>query len=134
MHSAPEYSIWAGIKQRCFNPKGTAFHDYGGRGISVCDRWVESFENFYADMGPRPSPRHSVERQDVDGNYEPDNCFWATPDVQARNKRGTKWKRVLLMLAGDQAGEVARMVSANVPDAVIAEHVARVYRPVSEAA
>jgi hypothetical protein len=134
MWKSVEYRIWAGIKQRCLNPKGTAYHDYGGRGIRVCERWASSFENFYADMGARPTPRHSIERKNVNGDYRPDNCFWATPDVQARNKRGWKWKRILLLLAGDQADEVARMVAANVSDAEIAAHIARVYKPKAEAA
>lgn len=128
MWKAPEYSIWAGMKQRCYNPKGTAYHDYGARGIRVCERWQE-FQNFFADMGPRPSPRHSVERRDVNGDYEPDNCFWATPDVQARNKRDNKWKRIALLLAGDQAATVEAMFTANEPDELIAQHIARVYRP-----
>jgi hypothetical protein len=129
MHKAPEYRIWSGIKQRCLNPKGTAFHDYGGRGIRVCERWAASFENFFADMGPRPSPRHSVERREVNGDYEPGNCFWATPDIQARNKRGSKWKRIVLLLASHEAETVARMVEANVPDEIISSHIARVYFP-----
>lgn len=134
MWNSPEYRIWSGIKQRCLNPKGTAFHDYGGRGIRICERWADSFENFFADIGPRPSSRHSVERREVNGDYEPGNCFWATPDVQARNKRGNKWKRIVLLLAGDRAAEIEEMVAANCPDADVCSHIARVYKPLERAA
>jgi hypothetical protein len=83
----PEYAIWNQIKQRCRNPNATRFSDYGGRGINVCERWAESFEAFYADMGPRPSSKHSIDRTNNDGNYEPGNCRWATGSQQAFNRR-----------------------------------------------
>jgi hypothetical protein len=81
-----EYTSWAGVKSRCFNQKEKAYPNYGGRGITVCERWRNSFENFLADMGPRPSQKHSVDRIDVNGNYEPSNCRWATATQQARNR------------------------------------------------
>lgn len=84
---APEYQAWAAMLRRCYTTTRADYENYGGRGISVCDRWRESFENFYADMGPRPSPKHSLDRINNDGNYEPSNCRWTTPDVQARNTR-----------------------------------------------
>ena len=88
VNNHPLYAAWSGMVNRCTNPNNTSYHLYGGRGIAVCDRWVESFENFLADMGPRPSPRHSIDRfPDNDGNYEPANCRWATPKQQGRNVR-----------------------------------------------
>lgn len=81
------YKSWCGIKDRCCNPKNSRWSDYGGRGISVCERWRASFENFLADMGDCP-PGYSIDRYpDVDGNYEPGNCRWATDDEQRTNKR-----------------------------------------------
>ncbi len=82
-----EYKSWAALKQRCLNPDDAAFRHYGERGIKVCERWRDSFENFYADMGPRPSPKHSIDRINNDGNYEPGNCRWATASEQVKNRR-----------------------------------------------
>lgn len=84
---APEYYVWSSLKQRCLNPNVRNWSDYGGRGIKVCDRWKVSFEAFYADMGPRPSPHHSIDRLDNDGDYEPSNCCWRELGGQVRNRR-----------------------------------------------
>lgn len=81
----PEYQIWKGIINRLTLTYIPAFPSYGGRGISMCERWWD-FSNFIADMGPRPSKKHSIDRIDVNGNYEPSNCRWVTWDVQAHNR------------------------------------------------
>lgn len=91
MTDSPEYNIWCGIKTRCNNQNNPAYRWYGARGITVCDRWMESFENFLADMGRRPTARHSVDRIENNLGYSADNCRWANPLEQAQNKRrGTK--------------------------------------------
>lgn len=82
----PIYKIWSGMHQRCSNPKSTAFKNYGGRGIAVCEQW-DTFQNFLYDMGGRPSLKHSLDRINVNGNYEPKNCRWSTPKEQVNNKR-----------------------------------------------
>lgn len=87
----PEYPVYIAMVMRCENPKDKGYKNYGGRGISVCPRWRESFDNFFADMGARPSDKHTLDREDNDGNYEPSNCRWVTMTVQARNTRRNKY-------------------------------------------
>lgn len=82
-----EYACWVQIKTRCFNPNYSEFHLYGGRGITMCARWANSFEAFLEDMGRRPTSKHSIDREDPDGNYEPGNCRWATAREQRLNQR-----------------------------------------------
>src|SRR3990167_5070673 len=82
-----EYMIWIGMKCRCFTATDDRFRDYGGRGITVCEEWRRDFAAFLRDVGPRPSPKHSIDRIDPDGNYEPGNVRWATASEQQQNKR-----------------------------------------------
>lgn len=84
-----EHAIWRGMLTRCTNPKSTNYADYGGRGISVCERW-QRFENFIADMGPCPVG-WSIDRTNNAGNYEPLNCVWASAKTQANNRRKRRW-------------------------------------------
>jgi hypothetical protein len=86
----PEYGIWRGIKTRCLKINNIAYKDYGGRGIKICDRWKDSFKNFWEDMGERPSKYHSIDRIDNNKDYEPSNCKWSTPLEQGRNKRNVR--------------------------------------------
>lgn len=85
----PEIWVWQRMKDRCSNDNAPQYQDYGGRGVRVCERWVQSFDNFLADVGRRPSPRHTLDRINVHGHYEPGNVRWATRDLQARNTRAS---------------------------------------------
>lgn len=84
---SPEYHSWRGVISRCTYPKDIGWKNYGGRGITVCARWLHSFDAFLADMGPKPSPKHTIDRKDTNGHYAPDNCRWATKQEQLRNTR-----------------------------------------------
>lgn len=92
--ATPEYKIWCLIRERCNNANNPAFKYYGGRGITVCLRWQERYDAFLEDMGRRPSAKHSIERKNNNGNYEPGNCVWATRLEQAANKRNNHYIEV----------------------------------------
>lgn len=85
----PTFKSWGAMKQRCMNPKAPDYARFGGRGITICQSWKHSFENFLADMGERPSGT-TLDRINVNGNYTPDNCQWSTPKEQMRNRRNTR--------------------------------------------
>jgi hypothetical protein len=116
MSGTPQYRVWATMRNRCEDPNVASYKDYGGRGIKVCDRW-QKFENFYADMGDRPTPRHQIDRIDNSGPYSPENCQWAIPSVQAKNKRNSRY----LTANGESLhmAEWARRLGCN-PAAILA--------------
>lgn len=82
----PLYTTWADMRKRCLSPKNAGYKNYGGRGISICERW-NNFANFVEDMGEKPTSEHTLERNDTNGNYEPSNCEWATRTKQVLNQR-----------------------------------------------
>jgi hypothetical protein len=85
----PEHAAWLEMRKRCLCATGRAYADYGGRGITICDRWLNSYANFLADMGRKPSRKHSLDRIDNNRGYSPDNCRWATQNQQVTNRRDT---------------------------------------------
>lgn len=91
LSGTPEYRAWVDMRRRCYNVQYKHYDIYGGRGITVCEHWTNSFENFYEDIGLRPSTKHSLDRIDVNGNYCLENCRWATKLEQDRNKRKTRF-------------------------------------------
>lgn len=122
----PEYWLYHSMKKRCFCETSTAYPSYGGRGITICERWLgkHGFQNFTADMGPRPQ-KHTIERLDVNGNYEPSNCVWATRKVQGNNRRNnifltldgetktaTEWAHGLGLRGGDV---VLKRIAKGIP-------------------
>lgn len=100
------YRIWYSMKRRCFETDEKCYRDYGGRGITVCKRWLD-FANFFADMGAPPAG-YSLERKDVDGNYEPNNCEWIPHAAQQKNKRPRKAVVLERMTVAELKAEIAR--------------------------
>lgn len=122
----PEYSVWAGMIKRCESKNEKCYPDYGGRGITVCERWRNSFQSFFDDMGPRPSPKHEIDRIDTNGNYEPSNCRWIIRLANSRNKRSnhllelqgevhciTEWEDILGLKRGTIDGRIRNGWSAE---------------------
>ena len=115
---SPEWLVWSAMIQRCHYPKDRRYPNYGGRGIAVCERWRASFEDFVADMGHRPSPRHSLDRVDNDGPYSQENCRWANPKEQQGNKRNSRaiefqGRRLSISGWADETGLPARLISGR---------------------
>ena len=94
-NGTPTWNTWHTMRQRCLNPNATGYKNYGGRGITVCDRWQHSFENFLADMGERPAGL-GIDRIDNNAGYSPENCRWVTPKQNCQNRRTNKQKEVML--------------------------------------
>jgi hypothetical protein len=111
-NSTAEYRTWKSIKRRCSNCSVREYANYGGRGIKVCDRWLNSYENFLADMGRKPSPKHSINRIDNNTDYSPENCEWADDTKQRRNKRTS----VMLELNGEQKNISDWLMTLGVPE------------------
>lgn len=109
MTGTRQYRVWTNMQSRCYNKNASSYRNYGARGIVVCDRWRSSFELFWEDMRLGYMPGLQIERKDVNGNYEPENCTWATPKEQARNTRqniliDTPWGRMTIAEAADISG------------------------------
>lgn len=90
LETMPEYRAWKKAKQRCFDINNNRYKNYGARGITMCKEWAESFDTFFSYMGEKPTPRHTIDRINVNKGYEPGNCKWSTPEEQALNKTNSR--------------------------------------------
>lgn len=90
MHDTPERLAWRSMRNRCYSPESEHFNRYGGRGITVCDKWKNDFDSFFYDVGPRPSNQYSIHRINNNGNYEPGNVEWATKEVQCNSRASSR--------------------------------------------
>lgn len=116
--STPEYRAWLSMRDRCSNQNHPQYANYGGRGITVCERWL-SLELFLSDVGPRPTPKHSIDRIDNDGNYEPSNVRWSDRQTQSENRRSIQWitfggRRMTHTQWGRALGGSATLVRARI--------------------
>lgn len=113
---SPEFRSWRHMIDRCTNPRNHAFERYGGRGIRVCDRWISSYSSFLADMGRKPTPKHTIDRINNDGNYEPENCRWASILQQASNRSDNVWLKVNdeLMILSDAVRRFTKLTNSAV--------------------
>jgi hypothetical protein len=118
------YSAWKAMRKRCSNPNTPRYKHYGGRGIKVCQRW-QTFENFFADMGQRPSPKHSLDRIDVNGDYSPENCRWATVEQQANNKQNT----MLIVAFGKSMAPTEWSSVYGIPSGTIIDRIRKGWEP-----
>jgi len=138
-----EYNIWAMMRQRCNNPNAANYNNYGARGITVCDRW-NKFNNFYKDMGPSPSEKHTLDRLDNDGPYSPENCVWSDVERQQNNRRNTfritaygetlslaQWSR-RTGLTRDQIRHRIRSMGMSPEEALEAPRMSHSQRPVEQ--
>lgn len=115
LSQTPEYRAWQQMLRRCTQPGHPAWKDYGGRGIKVCDRWASSVVDFIADMGPRPSSKHELDRRDNNGDYTPDNCRWVLRYENCRNRRSNR----ILSLSGESLTVAAWSERLGIPSDVI---------------
>ena len=117
--TSPEYQCWLDIKGRCLNPKHASYKDYGGRGITICEKWRDNFPAFLADVGRRPTDKHTIDRHpDNNGNYEPNNVRWATRAQQVANRRNSRLvsingEKITLRKACERNGKSFKLVTSR---------------------